>query len=104
MASEEVEQLAIHGVGLLRRMLDRVGGAMAQMVLKQPTRHFAQGLMHGRNLYENVGAIAIFFNHSLKSSNLAFDSAKTIQIGSFDLGIDGHRMFTGSTAWMLGFV
>jgi hypothetical protein len=60
--------------------------------------------MHGRNLDENVGAIPIFFNHSLKSSNLAFNAAKAIEIGGFDLGIDGHRVFTGPGARMLGFV
>ena len=77
---------------------------MSQVILKQTARYFAQGLMYGGNLNENVGAIPIFFNHSLKSSNLAFDTAKAIEIGGFDLGIDGHRVLTGTGARMLGFV
>jgi hypothetical protein len=104
VASEEVEQLAVHGVCFLRRVLNRVRGAMAQVIFKQPARHFAQSLMHGRNLYENVCAITIFFNHSLKSSDLAFDAAKAVKIGGFDLWIDPDSMFTGSAARMPGFV
>ena len=104
MASEEVEQLAVHGVRLLRGMLDGMRSAMAQMILKQPARYFPQRLMHGRNLYENVGAIPVFFNHSLKSSNLAFDSAKAVEIGGLDLRIYGHCVLAGPATWMLGFV
>jgi hypothetical protein len=77
---------------------------MAQVVFQQSARHLSQRLMDGGDLDENVCAITIFFNHSLKSSNLAFDAAEAIEIGGFDLRIDSHRVFTGSGAQMLGFV
>jgi hypothetical protein len=85
-------------------MLDGVGGAVAQMILKKPARNFPKGFVHGGDLDENVCAIAIFFNHSLKSADLPFDSPKTIEISGFDLGIDGHCMFTWPITRMLGFV
>lgn len=104
MASEKVYEFAVHGLGLLRRVLNGVGGAMAQMVLQKSARDFAQGFVHGGDLNEDVCTIAIFFNHSLKSANLAFDAAEAIEIGSFDLGVHGDGVFTGADSSVLGFV
>jgi len=104
MASEEVDQLAIHSVRLLRRVLNGVRGAMAQMVLEQPAGDLAKRLVHGGNLDENVGAITIFFNHSLKSADLSFDASQAVEIGGLDLWIHGYGMFAGSRSRMFGFV
>ena len=74
------------------------------MVLKKRARDLAKGFVNCRNLYENVCAVAIFFNHSLKSADLAFDSTKAIEVGGLDLGVDGDGVFTGAGARVLGFV
>lgn len=72
-----------------------MGCAVSQMVLKQRPGDFAKSLVDSRNLYENVSAIAIFFNHSLKSANLPLDAPEPVQIGCFDLRIDGNGVFPG---------
>jgi hypothetical protein len=59
--------------------------------------------MNGGNLYEDVCAVSIFFNHSLKSPDLAFDATQTIQIGGFDLRVHGDGVFSGSRAWLFCF-
>jgi hypothetical protein len=77
-------------------MLDGMGSAMLQVILEERSRDLPQGFVNGGNLQENVRAIAIFFNHSLKSSDLPFDTSKPIQIGGLDLRINGNGVLSWS--------
>ena len=65
---------------------------MAQMILHQGAAHGAQRLLRGRNLHEDVGAVAIFFHQALQTAHLPFNPAQAFQVGRLDFRIDGQRL------------
>jgi len=69
---------------------------MFQMISHQGLADGAKRLLHGRKLNENVGAVAVFFDHALKAANLAFDAAEAMKIRELDIGIDACRFLGAS--------
>jgi hypothetical protein len=89
MPVDQFEQLVVHGFGfLLLATSEGLGGAMAQMILHQIARDTAEGFLHGSNLRDDVGAVAVVFNHFLQATDLAFNAAETLAIGFLQGGID----------------
>ena len=75
----QVQQLFIHGFGTAWRCIAYgFRSAVTQMILQQGAADGAQRFLHGRNLYENVGAVAIFFHEALQSAHLTFDAAQPL--------------------------
>src|SRR5207247_5743012 len=65
--------------------------AMLEMISHQLLPHPAQCLLNGRDLGEDVSALAIVVHHLLQPANLALDATKSRQVPCFQLGIDGKR-------------
>jgi hypothetical protein len=65
---------------------------MAQMVFHQGAAHGAQRLLYGRNLHQDIGAVAFFLHQALQTAHLPFDPAQAFQIRRFNFWIDGQRL------------
>jgi hypothetical protein len=48
---------------------------MLQMITHKGAADSSQGFLHGRDLDEDIRAVAILFDHLLEASNLALDAA-----------------------------
>ena len=68
---------------------------MAEMVAHQLTADRTQRLLHRRELRDDVGAVAVLFNHPLQSSHLPFDAAETRQVAGLDVTVHGNRLSPG---------
>lgn len=88
MSVDQFEQLFVHGFGLLLLATSQsLGGAMVQMILHQVTRDSSQCFLYGSDLSDDVGAVAVFFDHFLQTADLAFDAAEALAIGFFQGGV-----------------
>jgi hypothetical protein len=95
MLVNQIEKFFVHcGSLLFIPVPNRLGCAMMQVIPEQRLPYPAQRFLHGGDLNHNVGAVAVFFDHLLKPSNLPFDSSQALQIGDFDLCIDTCRFTT----------
>ena len=89
MPVNELKQLLVGSLGSsLAAAAQRLRYAVLQMILHQAPRHAAQRLLNGSNLHDDVGAVAIFFDHFLQAANLPFDAAKPMAIRAFYFGIN----------------
>src|SRR5579863_469290 len=78
------------------------GRAMAEVIFHEGAGDAAEGFLDGGDLGDDVGAVAILFDHLLEAADLAFDAAEAIEVGFFDLRFDfdgfssgdGHRRYT----------
>ncbi len=97
MGVDQAKQLVIHGVGLgLLRRAQRLRRTLVQMIFHQVARHAAQGLLRRSNLHDDIGAVAVVFQHLLQPANLTFNAAQAFLIAEFQLWIDGHRFVAGA--------
>ena len=88
MPVDQFEQLFVHGFGLfLLATSQSFGGAMVQMILHQIASDAAERFLDGGDLRDDVGAVAVFFDHFLQAADLAFDAAETLAIGFLEGGI-----------------
>ena len=71
-----------------------------QVISKERPRHTAQGFLHRGHLSDDVRAVPIFFNHFVKTTDLAFDSTQPFEFGRFNGGIDCNRLPFTLTARM----
>lgn len=82
---------------------------MLQMVADQLTPDASQGLVHGCDLREDVGAVAFLLHHSLQPANLSLDPPQTLQIPLPGRRIDSYRVsfsvpFGPGVVIVMGFV
>src|SRR5712671_6488964 len=76
----QIQQFFIHRFGTPRqRVADRLRGAMTQMIAHQRASYRAQGFLYGRNLHQNIGAIAVFADEALQAADLSLDPPQTLQ-------------------------
>lgn len=86
---DEIEKLVIHGLLLpWRAGADGLSGAVREVVAHQRARDGAQGLLYGRDLRDDVSAVAVFFDHAVQAADLALDQPQAAQVGGLDLRID----------------
>jgi hypothetical protein len=88
MRVNQFKQFVVHGFRLhLFSALQRFGSAMVEVILHQVARHTAQGFLHGSHLRNDVGAIAVFFDHFLQAADLSLDAAQALPIRVFQFGV-----------------
>lgn len=84
-----------------------MAGAVREMIAHERTGYGAQRFLRGRDLHEDVGAVAVFFNHAVDAAYLAFNAAEAAEIGGFDFRVDtdclasGDRAFASAEGFML---
>jgi hypothetical protein len=59
------------------------GGAVVKVIAHQIASDAAEGFLHAGDLRDDVGAVAIFFDHFLEAADLPFDSAKALEVSGF---------------------
>ncbi len=77
---------------------------MMQMIAHQVSRYAAERFLDTGYLGDDVGAVAIVFDHLLQTADLTFDSAETVAVGFFQFRIDRYCLawFTGNRAGAIG--
>jgi len=55
-------------------------GAVTQVIAHQRASHGPQRFLHGRNLHQDVRAVAVAFDHFLQAAHLALDAAQALQV------------------------
>lgn len=68
------------------------GGAVLEMIAHEGPAHAAQRFLNGGDLDDDIGTIALFFDHFLETANLSLNATKTLQVGAFDIRIDGYSL------------
>ena len=97
MRVNQTEQFVVHGVGFFFfGGAQSFGGAMMKMILHQIAGYSAQGFLHGSDLHDDVGAVAVVRHHFLQAAHLSFDTAETLLIAVFESWIDGNGLMAGS--------
>src|SRR5256885_6949326 len=61
------------------------------MIAQELAAHAAERLLHGRDLHEDVRAVALLLDHLLQPAHLSFDATEALLISFLDLRIDRHR-------------
>jgi hypothetical protein len=87
-----LEQFVEHGFGFgFLAAAEGFGGAVVEMIAHQISGDAAESFLHAGDLGDDVGAVAIFFDHFLEAADLAFDAAEALEVRGFELGIDADR-------------
>jgi len=93
---KQVYELSVHGFAFGRRtLLNRLSGAVPEVIEKKRFAYASQGFADGRDLDEDVGAVALFLDHFLQATDLTFDSFEALEIGGSNIRIDGYRFTRG---------
>ena len=66
----------------------RFSGAVTQVIAHQVAGDTAERFLDAGDLRDDVGTVAIFFDHFLEAANLAFDAAEAFEIRILKLRID----------------
>jgi hypothetical protein len=69
---------------------------MMKMILHEIAGHPAQRFLHGSDLHDDVGAVAIVRHHFLQAAHLTFDTAETLLIAVFERWIDSNGLMAGA--------
>jgi hypothetical protein len=69
-----------------------------QMIAHQVSTYATERFLDAGYLHQDVGAVAVVFDHFLQAADLAFDSTKAVAIGLFEAGIDVYCF-----AWFAGY-
>jgi hypothetical protein len=86
---DHFEQLVVHRFGFFFFVAAHgFGGAVVQMIAHQVSGDAAKGFLDAGDLGDDVGAVAVVFDHFLEASDLAFDAAEAVAIGFLELRID----------------
>ena len=97
MRVNQTEQFVVHGVGFFFfGGAQSFGGAMMKMILHEIAGHSAQRFLHGGDLHDDVGAVAIVRHHFLQAAHLSFDAAETLLIAVFERWIDSNGFMAGT--------
>jgi hypothetical protein len=93
MRVDHFQQFVVHGFGLFFLVAAQgFGGAMVHMIAHQVSGHAAKRFLNAGDLRDDVGAIAIAFDHFLQAANLTFDATEAVAIGVFELRIDASSL------------
>src|SRR5690606_6927276 len=91
VAVRHVDQLVVHALGLVPAGLDRRPRAALEVVAEQFLAHAAERLVHGRDLRQDVRAVALLLDHPLEAADLPLDAAQPLQVPLLDLRVHAHR-------------
>jgi len=81
----------VHQLGDLATLLglvargDRAFDAMGDMIAQDFLLRAAQRRTHGRDLRDDVDAVAIVFDHPVEAADLALDAFEPLERGSLDI-------------------
>jgi hypothetical protein len=90
---DEFQEFVVHGFGFrFFGAAEGLGGAVVQVVAHQVAGYAAKRFLDAGDLGDDVGAVAVVFDHFLQAANLAFDSAQAVAIGFFQLRMDGNGL------------
>jgi hypothetical protein len=105
MRVDHFQQFVVDGLCFLfLTATEGLGGAMMQMISHQVSGYAAERFLDAGDLRDDVGAVAILFDHLLQAADLAFDSTETVAVGLFQAGVDSDRFagFAGNRASAIG--
>ena len=71
-------------------MLDGLGNAMPQMILKQAHGHGLQRPGDRRDLGQDVDAVRVVFDHPVQAANLSLNPAEALEVGIPVLRVAAH--------------
>jgi hypothetical protein len=74
------DNLVVHLVGAISAGADCSGRAVLQMIPHKLPAYPAQRFVYRRDLSQDVGAVAIFLDHFLETSQLPLDPAESCQV------------------------
>jgi len=95
---DHFQQLVVHSFGFFFFVAAHgFRGAVVQMIAHQVSGDAAQGFLDAGDLGDDVGAVAVVFDHFLEAADLAFDAAQAVAIGFLELRID-----TSGFPWLAG--
>jgi hypothetical protein len=89
---KELHQLVVRRVRLGWALPDRMRHAVLEMIAKESTANATQGLLYRRDLHEDVGTIAIGFDHLLQPAHLTLDATKAVQVLSLEVFVNGDGL------------
>ena len=89
-AGDGLRGLADRFASLVAARPDRLGHAVAQVLLQQPQRDRLQGPGHRRDLGEHIDAVDVLFHHALQAAHLALDPPQAFEVGVLVLRITAH--------------
>ena len=69
---------------------ERIGDAMAQVLVEQLDRDRLQRLRHRGDLREHIDAVRVFVDHALHAAHLAFDAAEALLHVRLLVLVSGH--------------
>ena len=92
MLINQFEQFLVHGVRLIGSFHHRMSNTVPKVIPHQFPSDGAQGFLGGGDLDHDVGTIAVFLHHLLKTSNLTFESPQPAQVGRFPLWVYRDRL------------
>jgi hypothetical protein len=82
MRVNHLQQFVVHRFGVFFfAAAESFRGAMVQMIAHQISGHAAERFLDAGDLRDDVGTIAIVFDHFLQAADLALDAAEAVAIG-----------------------
>jgi hypothetical protein len=86
---DSFEQFVEHGFGFgFLSAAQSFGGAVVEVIAHEISGDAAQSFLDAGDLGDDVGAVAIFFDHFVEAANLAFDAAQALEVSGFQLRVD----------------
>src|SRR4051812_9511581 len=76
-------------LGLAAALVDRVGHAVAEVLLEQGEGERVQGALGRRHLGQDVDAVGVGVDEAPQTADLAFDPAQPGDVGRLVLGVTG---------------
>ncbi len=84
MGVDHFQEFVVHGFGFFFFVAaEGFCRAMVQVIAHQVSGYATEGFLDAGDLDDDVGAVAVVFDHFLKAADLAFDAAKAVAIGFF---------------------
>lgn len=78
------EQFVEHGFGFgFLAAAQRFCGAVMEVIAHEISRDASQSFLDAGDLRDDIGAVAILFNHFLEAANLAFDAPQALEVSGF---------------------
>jgi hypothetical protein len=75
------------------------------MVAHERAGDGAESLLDGGDLRDDVGAVAVVFDHAVEAANLAFDKTEAAEVRGFDPGVDANCFaFGAGFGWLAAFL
>ena len=68
---------------------------MLEVIAHEFAANGPQRFVRGRDLRQDIGAVAIVLDHFLQAADLPFDPPEPLEVASFGVGVDGHGFPAG---------